>query len=166
MKHIHMIAICGTGMGAFAGLLVKSGYKVTGSDQNVYPPMSTKLMELGIKLMSPFSAENIADKPDLVIVGNAVRRTNPEAIAVMDSGIPYMSFPQALGEFFLKDRKSLVVAGTHAKTTTCSMTAWILEHAQKDPSFLIGGVLNNFDTILERSLQTATPKVYKNNLFY
>ena len=146
MKHIHMIAICGTGMGAFAGLLVQSGYKVTGSDQNVYPPMSTKLMELGIKLMSPFSAENIADKPDLVIVGNAVRRTNPEAIAVMDSGIPYMSFPQALGEFFLKDRKSLVVAGTHGKTTTCSMTAWILEHAKKDPSFLIGGVLNNFDS--------------------
>lgn len=144
VRHIHMIAVCGMGMGAFAGLLRDAGYRVTGSDQNVYPPMSDQLREAGIRVMSPYSADNLNERPDLVIVGNAVKRVNPEAVALLERGIPYMSFPEALNRFFLSGRKSLVVAGTHGKTTTASMVAWILEKCGRDPGFLIGGVLNNF----------------------
>ncbi len=144
IKKIHMTAVCGMGMGAFASLLAKAGYKVTGSDQNVYPPMSSKLAEIGIEIMSPYSADNISSDVDLVIIGNAVRRDNPEAVKVMENGIKYMSFPEALNAFFLKDKTSIVAAGTHGKTTTSSMLAWILEICGKDPSFLIGGILNNF----------------------
>ncbi len=145
IKNVHLTAICGMGMGAFAGILALSGYKVTGSDQNVYPPMSTQLEKMGIKLMSPYGPENLNHNPDLVIIGNAVKKDNPEITEVMRKNIPYMSFPEALEKLFLKDRTSLVVAGTHGKTTTCSMIAWILEYAEKDPSFLIGGILNNFN---------------------
>ncbi|MCQ2736927.1 MAG: UDP-N-acetylmuramate:L-alanyl-gamma-D-glutamyl-meso-diaminopimelate ligase [bacterium] len=143
-KHIHMIAVCGMGMGAFAGLLQEAGHRVTGSDQNVYPPMSVQLADAGIKVMSPYSPENLKDRPDLVIIGNAVRKTNPESSAAIEAGIPYMSFPEALDRFFLSERRSLVVAGTHGKTTTCSMAAWMLEKCGKNPGFLIGGILNNF----------------------
>lgn len=145
-KHIHLTAICGMGMGAFAGILKQAGYRITGSDQNVYPPMSEKLSEMGIEIMSPYSPENVADSPDMVIVGNAIRKDNPEILAVIEKGIPYMSFPQALETYFLKDKKSLVVAGTHGKTTTSSLIAWILENGGMSPSFLIGGLLHNFGT--------------------
>lgn len=144
IKHVHLTAICGMGMGAFAGLLQSAGYYVTGSDQNVYPPMSTQLESMGIKLMSPYSPENLSERPDLVIVGNAIRRNNPEIVAVMERSIPYLSFPAALGQLFLENKKSLVVAGTHGKTTTCSILAWLLDGLGLDPSFLIGGILNNF----------------------
>lgn len=144
-RHVYLVAICGMGMGSFAGLLKEQGYRVTGSDKNVYPPMSTQLEEMGIKLLQGYNADNLSVRPDLVIVGNTVKKDNPEARAAIDGGIPYMSFPQALGELFLKDRKSLVVAGTHGKTTTSSMVAWMLEVAKKDPGFLIGGILMNFN---------------------
>ena len=144
-KHIHLTAACGMGMGAFAGLLVQSGYRVTGSDQNVYPPMSTQLINMGITLMSPYSPSNLDDVPDLAIIGNAVKKDNVEAAAIMERNIPYMSFPEALQKFFLKDKTSLVVAGTHGKTTTSSMVSWILESSGRDPGFLIGGILKNFN---------------------
>lgn len=145
-KHIHLTAICGMGMGAFAGLLCEAGYRITGSDQNVYPPMSTYLENMGIELMSPFSAGNLREKPDMVVVGNAVRRDNPEMDGVRDMKIPYQSFPAALKEYFLKGKKPLVVAGTHGKTTTSAMLSWTLESAGLDPGFLVGGILKNFDS--------------------
>ena len=145
-KHIHLTAICGMGMGAFAGILKQAGFRVTGSDQNVYPPMSDKLAEMGIEIMSPYSPDNIEDSPDMVIVGNAIKKDNPEILAVIEKGIPYMSFPQALETYFLKEKKSLVVAGTHGKTTTSSLLAWTLEENAMSPSFLIGGLLHNFGT--------------------
>jgi len=145
-RHVYLVAICGMGMGSFAGLLKEKGYRVTGSDKNVYPPMSTQLELMGIKLLQGYDSGNLSVKPDLVIVGNTVKSDNPEARAAIDGGIPYMSFPQALGELYLKDRQSLVVAGTHGKTTTSSMVAWMLEVAREDPGFLIGGILLNFES--------------------
>jgi len=144
-RHVHMIAICGIGMGSLAGLLKTSGYHVTGSDENVYPPMSTQLESLGIRLNSGYCAENVADRPDLVIIGNAAKANNPEVQAVLESGLPYMSFPEALAEFFIQDRDSLVVTGTHGKTTSTSMLAWVLESAGHAPSLMVGGVSKNFD---------------------
>ena len=144
VKHVHLAAVAGTGMGALAGMLRSLGLTVSGSDQNIYPPMSTQLAEAGIELKLGYKAENLVPKPDLVIVGNALSRGNPEVEALLESGIPYVSFPAALGKFFLEGRHSIVIAGTHGKTTTCSIAAWVLEHAGKDPSFLIGGVPLNF----------------------
>jgi UDP-N-acetylmuramate: L-alanyl-gamma-D-glutamyl-meso-diaminopimelate ligase len=149
-KKVHLTGICGMGMGSFAGLLQDMGYVVSGSDQNVYPPMSTQLEQMGIDIMKGYRAENVTSDTDLVIIGNAIKKDNPEAQSVMERGIPYMSFPQALGELFLKDKCSLVVAGTHGKTTTSSIVAWMLEQAQTDPGFLIGGVLNNFGTSFKK----------------
>lgn len=143
--HVHLTAVCGMGMGAFAGLLKESGYRVTGSDQNVYPPMSTQLENMGIKILKGYQPENLASMPDLVIIGNTVKKDNIEVTHIMESGLKYMSFPQALRELFLKGKKSLVVAGTHGKTTTSSMVAWMLEKAGNDPGFLIGGILENFN---------------------
>jgi UDP-N-acetylmuramate: L-alanyl-gamma-D-glutamyl-meso-diaminopimelate ligase len=143
-KLIHLTAICGMGMGSFAGLLKENGYEVTGSDQNVYPPMSTQLEEMGIKIMTGYRPENLTHNPDMVIIGNTIKKGNPEVEAAFQRKIPYMSFPQAFREFFLKGKNSLVVTGTHGKTTTSSMIAWMLESAGKDPGFLVGGVLNNF----------------------
>ena len=142
--HVHFVAICGVGMASLAGLLHERGYKVTGSDQNVYPPMSTFLAELGIAVCPGYRKENLADCPDLVIIGNAVSRDNPEARAVLEKEIPYMSLPQALSRFLIGSNKSIVVAGTHGKTTTASLMAWALNQAGWDPSFFIGGIPLNF----------------------
>ena len=143
-SHIHMIAICGVGMASLAGLLQSRGYRVTGSDQNVYPPMSTYLADVGIDVLAGFCPEHLTPRPDLVVVGNAVSRGNPEAQAMLDQEIPYISFPQALGHFLIGARQSLVVAGTHGKTTTSALTAWVLKCAGLDPGFFVGGVPLNF----------------------
>ena len=143
-SHIHLIAICGVGMASLAGLLQAQGYQVTGSDQNVYPPMSTYLAEIGIPVQTGFRADNLSRMPDLVVVGNAVSRDNPEVQAVMACDIPFISFPDALGRFLIGDKTSLVIAGTHGKTTTTALAAWVLSRAGSDPSFFIGGVPLNF----------------------
>ena len=142
--HIHILGICGTFMGGVAILAKSLGYKVTGSDQNVYPPMSTQLEEQGIELIQGFDPSQLDCKPDLVVVGNAMSRGNPCVEAVLDKQIPYISGPQWLLEHVLKDRWVLAVAGTHGKTSTSSMLAWILEYAKMTPGFLIGGVPENF----------------------
>ncbi len=142
--HIHILGICGTFMGGVALLAQKMGHQVTGSDQNVYPPMSTQLEEQGIVLMSGYCAENLEQKPDLVVIGNALSRGNPEVEAVLDQNIPYTSGAQWLSDYLLKDRWVLAVAGTHGKTTTSSMLAWILESAGHEAGFLIGGIPMNF----------------------
>jgi UDP-N-acetylmuramate: L-alanyl-gamma-D-glutamyl-meso-diaminopimelate ligase len=143
-KLIHMMGICGTAMGSLAGLLKDLGYDVRGSDQNVYPPMSTRLESLGIKIMEGYKPENLEPKPDLVIVGNVMSRNNSEVQALLESKISYMSLPQAMGEFLIRDRHSVVVAGTHGKTTTTALAAWVLEQGGLKPGFLIGGVPVNF----------------------
>lgn len=145
-RKVHLTAICGMGMGSFAGLLKESGYTVTGSDQNTYPPMSTQIESLGITIMKGYKPENVTDDVDLVIIGNTVKSDNLEVRSVIERGIPYLSFPEALRELYLKDRCSLVVTGTHGKTTTSSIVAWMLEKSGADPGFLIGGILKNFDS--------------------
>jgi UDP-N-acetylmuramate: L-alanyl-gamma-D-glutamyl-meso-diaminopimelate ligase len=143
-SRVHLIAICGVGMASLAGLLQSLGYRVTGSDQNVYPPMSTYLEKVGIPILSDYHEQHLQPRPDLVVVGNAVSRSNPEAAAVLSQGIPYISFPQALGRFLIGSRTSLVVTGTHGKTTTSALAAWVLTRAGLDPGFFIGGVPLNF----------------------
>jgi UDP-N-acetylmuramate: L-alanyl-gamma-D-glutamyl-meso-diaminopimelate ligase len=145
IKKIYIIAICGTGMASLAGLLKESGFDVTGSDTNIYPPMSTLLADLEIPVKPGFKRENISNDIDLVIVGNAVSKTNEEVQAVLDLGIAYTSFPSALARFFLEDRKSLVVTGTHGKTTTTALLSWVLHACGKKPGFMVGGWLKNFD---------------------
>ncbi|WP_286234594.1 UDP-N-acetylmuramate:L-alanyl-gamma-D-glutamyl-meso-diaminopimelate ligase [Thalassotalea sediminis] len=143
--HLHILGICGTFMGGIAAIAKQLGHRVTGCDANVYPPMSTQLSELGIELKQGYLIEHLADEPDLVIVGNAMTRGNEMVEYVLDRNIPYTSGPQWLLEHVLKDRWVLAVAGTHGKTTTSSMLAWILEYAKLTPGFLIGGVPQNFD---------------------
>jgi UDP-N-acetylmuramate: L-alanyl-gamma-D-glutamyl-meso-diaminopimelate ligase len=145
-RHIHLIAICGVGMSALAGMLQARGFRITGSDHDVYPPMSSQLEALGIELRQGFSPHHLADHPDLIVVGNVVSRSNPEVQAMLAQGLPFLSFPQALAEFFLLDRHPIVVAGTHGKTTTASLMAWVLETAGLDPSYMIGGIPRNFGT--------------------
>lgn len=142
--HIYLMGICGTAMGSLAGILKSMGFHVTGSDQNVYPPMSTQLENLGIKLHSGYRAENLQPRPDLVVVGNVISRTNPEADYVLKERIPYTSLPKAMGEFVIGARDSYVVAGTHGKTTTTSMLSWVSECCGMNPGFLIGGIPENF----------------------
>jgi UDP-N-acetylmuramate: L-alanyl-gamma-D-glutamyl-meso-diaminopimelate ligase len=142
--HIHLIAICGVGMASLAGLLQARGYRVTGSDENIYPPMSTYLAQIGIAVMPGYRKDHVAPRPDLVVIGNAVTRSNPEAQAVLDSGVPYISFPEALGEFLIGARKSLVIAGTHGKTTTTALCAWAFHRAGLQPGFFVGGVPIDF----------------------
>lgn len=143
-RHVHLIGICGTGMAALAGMLQQHGLRVTGSDQNVYPPMSDFLARLGIEVMAGYAAANLAARPDLVIVGNVVRVTNPEAVELGRLGLPYLSMPQALGHFFLAGKTSLVVAGTHGKTTTSSLLATTLHRMGATPGFMIGGLVEAF----------------------
>ncbi|MBI3785488.1 MAG: UDP-N-acetylmuramate:L-alanyl-gamma-D-glutamyl-meso-diaminopimelate ligase [Deltaproteobacteria bacterium] len=143
-RRIHLIAICGVAMSALAGMLKQRGYEVSGSDENVYPPMSTVLERLGIEIRQGFGAENLADRPDLVVVGNKVSRNNSEVVALLESGIPYVSLPQALAELFIADRRSVVVGGTHGKTTSTAMLAWVLEQAGRDPSLMVGGEVIDF----------------------
>ena len=142
--HVHIMGICGTFMGGLAILARQLGHDVTGSDQNVYPPMSTQLEEHGIALMSGYSPSNIERRPDLVVVGNAISRGNAEMEAVLDAGIPYVSGPEWLHDEVLQQRWVLAVAGTHGKTTTTSMLTFILEHAGLEPGFLVGGVPLDF----------------------
>ncbi len=149
---IHVMGIGGTAMAALAGMLVDAGYVVTGSDTGVYPPMSDYLASLGIDVMIGYKAENLAHKPDLVVVGNVIRADYEEAQALLASDLLYCSFPQLLGALFLKDRRSIVVAGTHGKTTTTALIAWLLESAGRSPGFLVGGRMKNF----ERTARTGT----------
>jgi len=143
-RRIHLIGICGTGMAALAAILQQQGFLVTGSDQNVYPPMSDFLAGLNIEVMAGYQAANLAARPDLVIVGNVVRVTNPEAVELARLRIPYLSMPQALGHFFLEGKTSLVVAGTHGKTTTSSLLATTLHRIGATPGFMIGGLVEAF----------------------
>ncbi|MGQ9813222.1 MAG: UDP-N-acetylmuramate--L-alanine ligase [Dissulfurimicrobium sp.] len=143
---IYLMGICGTGMAGLAGLLKQKGYNVRGSDSQAYPPMGDLLKKLKIPVYLGYGKANLSAKPDLVIIGNVIRRDNPEAAHVLSEGIPYMSFPQALSHFFLHERTPLVVAGTHGKTTTSSLLVSALTGAGQDPGFMIGGVLNAFES--------------------
>ncbi|AHZ84449.1 UDP-N-acetylmuramate--L-alanyl-gamma-D-glutamyl-meso-2,6-diaminoheptandioate ligase [Bdellovibrio bacteriovorus] len=143
-SHIHLMGICGTAMASMAGLLKDRGFKITGSDSNPYPPMSTQLESLGISIMKGYKAENLHPKPDFVIVGNVISASNEEAQELMKLGIPYTSLPKAMGEFIIENRESVVISGTHGKTTTTSMMAWVAENAGVKPGFLIGGIPKNF----------------------
>ncbi|HXV60066.1 MAG TPA: UDP-N-acetylmuramate:L-alanyl-gamma-D-glutamyl-meso-diaminopimelate ligase [Vicinamibacteria bacterium] len=143
---LHLLGICGSAMASLAGLLQSQGYRVTGSDQDVYPPMSDVLAKLGIEVRSPYRPENLPDDLSLVVVGNALSRGNPELESVLERGLPYVSMPEVLKEVFLRTRKPIVVAGTHGKTTTSSLIAWILESSGRAPGFLVGGIPLNFDT--------------------
>jgi UDP-N-acetylmuramate: L-alanyl-gamma-D-glutamyl-meso-diaminopimelate ligase len=144
IKSVHFVGIGGTAMAAVAAALRDQGYAVSGSDQNVYPPMSTFLAAKKIGVMQGYSESNLAAKPDLVVIGNAISRGNPEAEAVLDQKLRYCSLPELLKEFFIRGKRSLVVAGTHGKTTTTSLLTWVFEHNGLNPSFLIGGIPNNF----------------------
>ena len=141
---IHLIAVCGTAMGALACMLKKEGYHVTGSDNNIYPPMSHFLEDNGVDIRVGFDASHLSHRPDLVVVGNAVLRDNPEAVAMGEMGLSYCSMPQAVSRFAADGKRQLLVAGTHGKTTTSAILAWILFCAGRDPSFIIGGILSNF----------------------
>jgi UDP-N-acetylmuramate: L-alanyl-gamma-D-glutamyl-meso-diaminopimelate ligase len=145
LRHVHLVAIAGTGMGALAGLLHARGLRVTGSDRALYPPMSEALARWEIPVAMGFAAANLEPRPDLVVIGNAVRADNPEAKAVFERGIPYRSFPDALYQLAMADRHSVVVAGTHGKTTTTSLLGALLVAAGRDPSVLVGGVALDFD---------------------
>jgi UDP-N-acetylmuramate: L-alanyl-gamma-D-glutamyl-meso-diaminopimelate ligase len=142
--HFHLSGIGGAAMAPLAGMLAESGHRVTGSDAGVYPPASTLLDSLRIRWTNGFDAANLDPAPDIVVLGNALSRGNPEVEAVLDNKIPYRSFPQTLEDYFLPGHDSLVVTGTHGKTTTTSMLSWILHHAGRHPNFLIGGVAENF----------------------
>ena len=142
--HIHILGICGTFMGSLAVLAKELGYKVTGSDQNVYPPMSTQLEEQGIELMQGYNPAHFANNPNMIVIGNTCSRGNPAVEHILSNNLPYCSGPQWLSEHILKDRWVLAVAGTHGKTTTSSMVAWILDYAGLEPGYLIGGVPKNF----------------------
>ena len=142
--HIHILGICGTFMGGIAALAKAAGHTVTGCDSNVYPPMSTQLEAMGIELISGFDADQLSLAPDLYVIGNVVKRGMPLMEAILDQGLPYVSGPQWLAEHVLAGRWVLAVAGTHGKTTTSSMLAWILEDAGLAPGFLIGGIPENF----------------------
>src|SRR5258706_10678636 len=142
--HIHILGICGTFMGGVAALAREAGHKVTGCDANVYPPMSDQLRSLGIDLIEGYTADQLAIKPDLYVVGNVVSRGNPLVEAILDAGAPYVSGPQWLADHVLNGRHVLAVAGTHGKTTTTAMLAWGVEQAGPEPGFLIGGRPFNF----------------------
>jgi UDP-N-acetylmuramate: L-alanyl-gamma-D-glutamyl-meso-diaminopimelate ligase len=143
-KHIHVIGIAGSAMSPLAGMLREQGFRLTGSDAGVYPPASTLLESLGISFFHKFDAANLNPAPDLVVVGNIIARGNPELEEVLDRKIPYRSLPEMLEEFFLPGKHSIVVSGTHGKTTTTAMLAWIFHVAGRKPNFLVGGVAENF----------------------
>jgi UDP-N-acetylmuramate: L-alanyl-gamma-D-glutamyl-meso-diaminopimelate ligase len=153
-KHIHLIGICGTAMASLAGMLQQRGFQVTGSDAAAYPPMSDFLASLGIAVSQPFAEKNLDLRPDLVVVGNAISRGNVELEYLLDHRVPFCSLPQLLHDEFLRGKEVLVVAGTHGKTTTTSMLSWIFESAGLQPSFLIGGIAENFGS----SFQLGTGK--------
>lgn len=142
-NHFHFVGVCGTAMGSVAAAMKAKGYEVTGSDQNVYPPMSTFLEQQGVIISSGFKAENIPAETDVIIIGNAISRGNPEAEEALNRKLLYCSLPEILKENFLRGKRNLVVSGTHGKTTTSSMLAWLLESAGRNPSFMIGGLPAN-----------------------
>jgi len=144
VRHVHLVAIAGVGMAALAGMLKQRGLRVTGSDEHVYPPMSTVLERLGIPLLEGYTPEHLVPRPDLVVIGNKVSRGNAEVQGVLDAGLPYLSLPEALAEFFLAGRRSVVVAGTHGKTTSTAMLGWVLQHAGRDPGLMVGGESRDF----------------------
>jgi len=143
-EKFHFIGVCGTAMGSVAAGMAERGYQISGSDQAVYPPMSDFLEESGIKISEGYRADNIPDDATTVVIGNAISRGNEEAEAVLDRRLLYRSLPEVLKEYFLRDHRNLVVSGTHGKTTTSSMLAWLFESAGKNPSFMIGGIPRNF----------------------
>jgi UDP-N-acetylmuramate: L-alanyl-gamma-D-glutamyl-meso-diaminopimelate ligase len=143
IKSVHFVGICGTAMASAAVALKEKGYDVTGSDQNVYPPMSTFLATRQIEVMNGYSERNLAHRPDLVVIGNAISRGNPEAEYALDHKLRFCSLPDLLREFFIRGKRCLVVAGTHGKTTTTSLLTWVFEHNGLNPSYLIGGIPNN-----------------------
>jgi len=145
MEHIHLLGIAGAAMAPVAGMLKERGFHVTGSDKGVYPPASTLLTSLGIPWNEGFSEENLRPAPDLAVIGNAISRGNPELECILDEKIPYCSMPQVLEKYFIPGHTSIVVAGTHGKTTTTAMLAWIFHVAGRHPDFLVGGVVPNFD---------------------
>ena len=159
IKSVHFTGICGTAMASAAAAMKEKGFQVTGSDQNVYPPMSTFLAERKIEVMNGYAERNLAHKPDLVVIGNAISRGNPEAEFVLDHKLRYCSLPELLKEFFIRGKRSIVVAGTHGKTTTTSLLTWVFEHNGLNPSYLIGGIPNNlsqgarFTDSVQRELQ-------------
>lgn len=157
--HIHLIGICGTAMASLAGMLQARGHRVTGSDATAYPPMSDQLRAMKIPVMEPYAEANLAERPDLVVIGNAISRGNPELEYVLDQRIPFTSMAALIHDEFLRGREPLVVAGTHGKTTTTSMLSWIFEVASKTdarfaPSFLVGGVAENFGTSFKVRAET------------
>jgi UDP-N-acetylmuramate: L-alanyl-gamma-D-glutamyl-meso-diaminopimelate ligase len=156
VKHVHLIGICGTAMASLAGMLAERGFRVTGSDSAAYPPMSDFLHSLGIPVAQSFAAENLSPTPDLVVIGNAISRGNIELEHILDQHISFCSLPQLLHDEFLHGKEVLVVAGTHGKTTTTSMLSWIFEVAGTKPSFLIGGIAENFG----RSFQLGNGKYF------
>lgn len=142
--HVHLMGICGTAMASLAGLLKDRGFRVTGSDQNVYPPMSTQLIKLGIQIMQGYKKENLKEKPDLVIVGNVISKSNEEAQELLKGDIPFTSLPSAMGQLVIEGRHSVVVSGTHGKTTTTSLVAWVLDTLDVPAGFMIGGIPKNY----------------------
>ncbi len=143
--HVHLLGICGTGMAALAGILKELGHTVTGSDEHVYPPMSTFLQGLGIPIQNGYRPENLNPVPDAVVVGNVIRRENPEAQAVLEQNLLRLSLPEALNRFLVGNRRSIVVTGTHGKTTTTALIAWLLKATGRDPGFMVGGIAKNFN---------------------
>ncbi|NUM58767.1 MAG: UDP-N-acetylmuramate:L-alanyl-gamma-D-glutamyl-meso-diaminopimelate ligase [Bdellovibrionaceae bacterium] len=143
-SRVHLMGICGTAMASLAGLLKDKGFVVTGSDSNPYPPMSTQIENLGIKILTPYSEKNLSPTPDFVIVGNVISANNPEAVELKNKNIPFTSLPKALGEWIIDQKNCICISGTHGKTTTTSMMSWVLDQAEKEPGFLIGGIPINF----------------------
>jgi UDP-N-acetylmuramate: L-alanyl-gamma-D-glutamyl-meso-diaminopimelate ligase len=143
IRSLHFIGICGTAMASTAAAMQEKGVQVSGSDQNIYPPMSTFLAARRIEVMPGYAEQNLARRPDLVVVGNAISRGNPEAEYMLDHKLPYCSLPELLKHYFIQGKRSLVVSGTHGKTTTTSLLTWVFEHNGLNPSFLIGGIPNN-----------------------
>ena len=142
--HYHLIGICGTAMASLAGMLKARGHVVSGSDEKVYPPMSTMLQSIGIEIKSAYDAANLSPAPDCIVVGNAIPRGNPEVEETLNRRLPYRSLPEVLKDEFIRGRRSLVIAGTHGKTTTTSLAAWVIDQAGLNPSFMVGGVVQNF----------------------
>jgi UDP-N-acetylmuramate: L-alanyl-gamma-D-glutamyl-meso-diaminopimelate ligase len=145
-KHYHLIGICGTAMASLAGMLVEQGHRVTGSDENVYPPMSLELERLDIPVSVGYSTENLAKRPDIIVVGNAISRGNPELEYALNEKMVYTSMAAVVKENFIRGHHSIVVAGTHGKTTTTSLMAWAMQVAGAEPSLLVGGVAENFES--------------------
>ena len=143
-KRFHFLGICGTAMGSVAAALRERGFQVSGSDENVYPPMSTFLEKEGVALKKGYRAENIPRDADVVVIGNAMKRGNPEVEAVLNRKLFYLSLPEVLKNYFVRGKHNLVVTGTHGKTTTTALLAWIMEKAGRKPGYLIGGIPKNF----------------------